>query len=373
MRSGNLPVLPGYVAADAAEVAVAVAALGGGPVVVKAQVPAGGRGKAGGVKVAADAEQAVAAASAILKLTIGGFPVQQVLVERAVNIAAEFYFSLVLDRTSGCTLLVLSGAGGMEIEETAARDPAKVVRLAVDAALGVRDFLVQKAAFAAGLPPAALGALKRLAATAYRLYQQYDAVLLEINPLVLTSEGNLLVLDAKMEIDDNALFRQPEFAAFPATATEHPLEQAARGAGLAYVKLAGDVGVIGNGAGLVMATLDMIKGCGGRPANFLDIGGGARADVVRKALNLVLADTDVRSVLINVFGGITRCDEVARGLLAVAGEAPAVRVPVVVRLAGTRAEEGWALLAGSAWATATSLLEAAEKAVAAAAEGGAAR
>lgn len=335
----------------------------GGRVAVKAQVPIGGRGKAGGIRLAADPDEAFEAASRLLGHRVRDYEVKQVLVEEAVDIAAEWYLSVSLDRARGRMVFIFSTAGGVDIEAVAETAPERVAKEWVDPCLGVTDFQLRRLFYRGGAPPPARAALARFARALYRLAEGKDAQLVEVNPLALTRKGDLVALDGKVEVDDNALFRHPELAAMRQETADHPLELEARRQGLAYVKLNGTVGIIGNGAGLVMATLDMVKREGGAPANFLDIGGGARAEVVEKALRVVLADADVRSVLINVFGGITRCDEVARGLLQVLDALGGAPVPVVVRLAGTREEEGRALLAGSPVKAATSFQEAARLAV----------
>lgn len=339
----QIPVPPGRPAASAAEALQAAAALSL-PVAVKAQVPVGGRGKAGGIAVAATADEVRREAERILSMRIKGFPVRRVLVEKAQHIQAEYYFSVMLDRSRRGLLAMASAAGGMDIEEVAASEPEKVAKLWLDARFPVADFQLRQLFYAAGFAAAQQRELLRVMRQVHQALMQSDALLVEINPLAITAEGQVLALDAKVEIDDNALFRHPDLAALERLDEgEHPLERRARQEGLAYVKLDGNIGVIGNGAGLVMASLDTLRQQGGRPANFCDLGGGARAEVVEKALALVLSDPDVQCVLINIFGGITRCDEVARGLANVLPRLGG-RVPVVVRLAGTRHQEGLAVL-----------------------------
>jgi len=360
----GIPVPTGRVA-ETPEEARAIAQEIGGRVVVKAQVPIGGRGKAGGIQLADDAEGAYQQASRILGMDVRGYTVERVLVEQAADIVQEFYFGITVDRDRQANVVILSAAGGMDIEEIAEKHPEKVAKLWLNAGLGLRDFHIRQLAAQAGVPWDLLKQLAPIMRTAYDILRSHDATLVEINPLARLGDGRLVALDGKMEIDDNALFRHQALAAMKEDEGDHPLELEARSRGLAYVKRDGSVGVIGNGAGLVMTTLDMIQRSGGKAANFLDIGGGARAEVVRNALEVVLSDPDVKSVLINVFGGITRCDEVARGLLDVM-RSMGVKVPVVVRLVGTREEEGRQLLEGTELTPAATFQEAAQKAVAAA-------
>jgi len=360
----GLPVPRGRLAATPEEAREAAAALGG-RVVVKAQVPIGGRGKAGGIQLADDPQSAYEKAQRILGMDLRGFKVEQVLVEEAAPIRQEFYLSIVADRDRQANVVIFCAEGGVDIEEVAARTPEKVIKHWIDAAVGLRGYHVRDLAFRAGVHSDIVKQLVPIAQALYRIVREKDALLAEINPLALLEDGRLVALDGKMQIDDNALFRQPALAELKRAAGEHPLEKEAARRGLAYVKLDGHVGVIGNGAGLVMATLDMIQRSGGKAANFLDIGGGAKAEVVRNALELVLMDPNVKSVLINVFGGITRGDEVARGLLEAINSLE-IRVPIVVRLAGTNAEEGLALLQGTPLTPADTFEEAARKAVEAA-------
>lgn len=337
----------------------------GGRIVVKAQVPIGGRGKAGGIQLADDPQGAYEQAQRILGMDLRGFTVNQVLVEEAANIKQEFYVSITTDRDRQANIVIFSTEGGVDIEEVAERTPEKVIKLWIDSGLGLRNYHIRELGFRAGVEPEVLQQLVPILNTMYDIMRKKDALLVEINPLALLEDGRIVALDGKMQIDDNALFRQPAIAADKREEGEHPLEKEAERRGLAYVKLDGHVGVIGNGAGLVMTTLDMIQRSGGKAANFLDIGGGARAEVVRNALELVLSDPDVKSVLINVFGGITRGDEVARGLLDAISNLE-IRVPIVVRLAGTNAEEGLELLQGTPLTPADTFEEAARKAVEAA-------
>ncbi len=359
----GIPTLKGQVAETPDAVRAAAEALGG-RVVVKAQVPIGGRGKAGGIAVVNGPDEAAKEGERILNMTIHGYPVHRVLVEQAADIAAEYYLGVTVDRASQAIVIILSAAGGVDIEEIAATQPEKIAKATIDASIGLRDFHIRGLMAQGGVPAEHVRAMTQIIRTMYRIAKERDAMLVEINPCAALADGSIVALDGKVEIDENAHYRQTDLVEKQVPEAEHPLEREAAEKGLAYVKLDGYVGIIGNGAGLVMTTLDMIERSGGKPANFLDIGGGAKAEVVRNALNIVLADPDVKSVLINVFGGITRGDEVAKGLLA-AFEEVDVRVPVVVRLAGTRAEEGRQLLAGhDALIPAATFQEAAEKAVA---------
>ncbi|MEU6468041.1 ADP-forming succinate--CoA ligase subunit beta [Streptomyces massasporeus] len=314
----------------------------GGRVVVKAQVKTGGRGKAGGVKLVADPAAAELTARQILGMDIKGHTVGKIMLAQPVDIENEFYVSYVLDRAAGGFLAIASAEGGMEIEEVAATRPEAVARIPVDPAEGVTSARATEIADAAGLPPQAVDVLVRL----WEVLVREDAVLVEVNPLVRTKEGRILALDGKVTLDDNARFRQARWGADDA---EHddPLEAAAAAKGLNYVKLDGEVGIIGNGAGLVMSTLDVVAGCGARPANFLDIGGGASAQVMADGLSVILSDPAVKSVFVNVFGGITACDAVADGIVR-ALETVRLTKPLVVRLDGNNAARGRAILDGHA-------------------------
>ena len=358
----GVPVPPGEVA-ERVEEAVAIAERIGPPVAIKAQVLVGGRGKAGGIRVASTLEEVPQVAGQILGMNLKGLMVQKVLVEKALDIQAEYYIGLTLDRASQRNVLMVCTEGGVDIEEVAARSPEKIAKVFVDPAYGLFEFQMRLACYRAGLPRSLTRAAVGLIHALYRTYVEVDATLAEINPLVLTAEGQLVAADAKILIDDNALFRHPELAQWQEESEEDPLEAEAHRRGLQYVHLGGNIGVIGNGAGLTMATIDEVKRAGGQPANFLDIGGGARAEVVKKALEMVLLDPQVKGVLINIFGGITRCDEVARGILAAISEMD-VRVPIVVRLTGTNEEEGRRLLEGSPLTPAATMQEAAAKIVA---------
>ncbi|AXE89942.1 ADP-forming succinate--CoA ligase subunit beta [Streptomyces sp. Go-475] len=310
----------------------------GGRVVVKAQVKTGGRGKAGGVKVAADPAAAELTARQILGMDIKGHTVGTVMLAQPVDIDTEFYVSYVLDRTAGRFLAIASAEGGMDIEEVAATRPEAVARIPVDPAEGVTSAKAGEIAEAAGLPPQTVDVLVRL----WEVLVREDALLVEVNPLVRTRQGRILALDGKVTLDDNARFRQTRWGADD---VEHDdsLEAAAAAKGLNYVKLDGEVGIIGNGAGLVMSTLDVVAGCGARPANFLDIGGGASAQIMADGLSVILSDPDVKSVFVNVFGGITACDAVADGIVQ-ALDSVRLTKPLVVRLDGNNAARGRAVL-----------------------------
>ncbi len=365
----GIPVPQGEVATTPAE-ARAIAEQIGQPVVVKSQVLVGGRGKAGGIKLAKTPAEAAEAASRILGMTIKGLQVKKVLVDPAADIKKELYLGFVLDRARRRVVLMASSEGGVDIEEVAARAPEKILTVAVDPCLGLKEYQARDLGLGIGLPKEQLGAFAKICQGLYDCYMGCDASLAEINPLSLLGDGTLKALDGKMVLDDSALFRHPELAAMRDEDDETPEERAARLNGLSYVKLDGQIGCMVNGAGLAMATMDIIKFYGGSPANFLDVGGGAKSDKVAAALRIILSDPNVKAVLFNIFGGITRCDEVARGILQALEEVPTT-VPMVVRLVGTNYEEGRAILAEAKMATAETLAEAAQKAVAAAAERGA--
>jgi succinyl-CoA synthetase beta subunit len=314
---------------------------------VKAQVLVGGRGKAGGIKYAGTAAEAEAHARAILGMDIKGHTVRRVWIERASDIEREYYFSITFDRGAKRPLLMLTTAGGMEIEDVAAETPERIARLHVDPLTGFQPFHARRLCFGAGIPAAEIRQASDIMTRAYRAFVETDAMLVEINPLIVTPEGELRALDAKYTVDDNALYKHPDIAAMRDLDALDEQERMARERGVTYVKLDGTVGILGNGAGLVMSTLDVVAGAGGTPANFLDVGGGAQADEIVTAMEVLLSDAKVRAVLFNVFGGITRCDEVARGVLT-ALERLEVRVPIVVRLDGTNDVEGRRILAEAA-------------------------
>ena len=345
--------------------AVAAADRIGYPVAIKAQVQVGGRGKAGGIKLANNSDEARTHAGNILGMDIKGHVVRIVWIEKAAEIAEEYYASFTLDRAAKMHLGMVSARGGIDIEQVAEEDPDAIMKVHVDPILGLEDFLARRLVFGAKLNPAARkGAIEVLKAL-YRAFVETDADLVEVNPLILTKDGEVVALDAKVSLDDNASFRHPDFEAFRSLEHMDPRERAAREKGLNYIGLDGEVGIIGNGAGLVMSTLDVVSQAGGKAANFLDVGGGAGADTIANALEVITADPNVRSVLINIFGGITRCDLVAQGIID-GFAAIDVTVPVVVRLDGTSAEEGRAILAANpkdGLVPAATMLEAASRAV----------
>ncbi|HEX5313969.1 MAG TPA: ADP-forming succinate--CoA ligase subunit beta [Gammaproteobacteria bacterium] len=373
----DIPVPEGRVAASAAEAEAAARTLGGALWVVKAQVHAGGRGKAGGVKLCRSPEEAGAAAEAMLGTRLAthqtagaGLPIERVWVERGSKIARELYLSLLVDRGRERFVFIASAAGGMEIEEVAAKTPEKIATVAVSPAAGFSGFEARRLAFALGLDAAQRRPFAKLARSLYALALARDASLVEINPLIVTEDGALVALDAKLNIDDNALFRQEELAAMRDPSQEDPAEAEAGEHGLNYVALDGDIACMVNGAGLAMATMDLIQLAGGEPANFLDVGGGATTERVSAAFRLILANPKVRAILVNIFGGIVRCDIIAEGIIA-AVKGVGVAVPVVVRLEGTKAEEGRRLLAESGFgiSAAENLADAADKVVAAVRDG----
>ncbi|MFD8758207.1 ADP-forming succinate--CoA ligase subunit beta [Streptomyces mirabilis] len=327
---------------DSPKEARAIARRLGGRVVVKAQVKTGGRGKSGGVALAADPAAAELTARRILGMDIKGHTVGKVMLAQPVDIESEFYVGYVLDRAAGRFLAIASAEGGMDIEEVAASRPEAVARVPVDPAVGVTSAKATEIAEAAGLPPETVDVLVRL----WGVLTREDAVLVEVNPLVRTARGQILALDGKVTLDDNARFRQTRWGEQEAT-HDDPLEAVAAAKGLNYVKLDGEVGIIGNGAGLVMSTLDVVAGCGARPANFLDIGGGASAQIMADGLSVILSDPAVKSVFVNVFGGITACDAVADGIVR-ALETVRLTKPLVVRLDGNNAVRGRAILDGRA-------------------------
>ena len=355
--------------------AVAAAKEIGFPCVIKAQVKIGGRGKAGGIKVATNEEEAREHADAILGMDIRGFTVHELWVEGASEIAAEYYAAVIFDRSAKQPLVMLSTRGGMDIEAVAEEDPGAIATLHVDPLLGFQDFQGRRLAFEAGVDAdlvRPIGAfLKRLYAT----FVAEEATLVEVNPLIVTPERDVRALDAKVTLDDNALMRHPLNAELRDPSAEDPQEQMAKERGLTYVSLDGDIGILGNGAGLVMSTLDVVAQYGGSPANFLDAGGGSKAEAITSAVEVILSNPNVKAVLFNIFGGITRCDEVARGLVEAFNQI-SPSVPFVVRLDGTNDVEGRQILADAALPnvyTASTMNEAAEKVVELAATAGAAR
>ncbi|MCB9132235.1 MAG: ADP-forming succinate--CoA ligase subunit beta [Anaerolineales bacterium] len=358
----GIPIPNGDVASTPVE-AREVAKVLGGPVVVKAQVLVGGRGKAGGIKVAQTPDEAEEKADAILGMDIKGLTVGKVLVDQAADIRDEIYLGLTIDRARRRVVMMGSSEGGVDIEEVAATMPEKIIKIAIDPFIGFRSYQALELALELGIPTELTRSFTQIASGLYDAFMASDASLAEINPLVVTGDGKLLAVDGKMVIDDNALFRQSMLAEMRDIVDEDPYEAEARRYGLSYVKLDGEIGCMVNGAGLSMATMDMIKLFGGSPANFLDVGGGATSDRVAAALRIILSDSNVKAVLFNIFGGITRCDEVARGILVALDELK-TPVPMVVRLVGTNEEEGRAILADAKMETAATLAEAARKAVA---------
>jgi len=343
----------------------------GGRVVVKAQIHAGGRGKGGGVKLATDPEQAHDLARKILGMTLvtpqtgpAGRLVQKILVEEALDIARELYLSVTLDRSRGLPVVMASLSGGMEIEEVAAKDASAIVREAIDPSTGMFPFQARKLAFALGLSGESFQGGVALMQALFRAYVETDASLAEINPLLVTRQGAVLALDAKMTFDDNALFRHPDIKEMRDLAEEDPLEVEASRFGLNYIKLDGNVGCMVNGAGLAMGTMDLVKLAGGEPANFLDVGGGANEEQVKNAFRIILSDKNVKGVLINIFGGIMRCDIIAKGVVAAVTEM-GLSIPIVVRLEGTNVDEGKAILreSGLKITPADGLADAAQKVV----------
>ncbi len=360
----GVPIPPGRVAATAAEAGQIAEELGG-RVVVKSQVLVGGRGKAGGVKLANSPEEAEELAAKILSMEIKGLPVRKVLIDKAANIETEIYLGITNDRAARKPVIMASAAGGVDIEEVARETPEKIIKVHIDPLLGLQGYQTRDLAAGIDLPKEHWRAFGKICTGLWEAYYHSDATLAEINPLVITAEGELLAVDGKMLIDDNGLFRHPDLAEMRDLDVEAPTEVEARKYGLSFIKLDGNIGCMVNGAGLAMATMDITKLFGGLPANFLDIGGGANADKVAAAFRLILSDPKVEAVLINIFGGITRGDEVARGILAAIDEVKP-EVPMVVRLVGTNAEEGRQLLADADMITAETLADAAQKAVAAA-------
>lgn len=349
----GIPVPQGQSFSDLEEVRSFARGLSSLPCVVKAQIHAGGRGKAGGVKLARTADQVVEHAQTILGKTLvthqtgpEGKEVRRLLIEEGVEIEREIYLSLLQDRSSASPVVVASSAGGMEIEEVAAKSPEVIYKIQIDPALGIQAFHGRILAFKLGLPKELIGAFGSLLAKLYRLFDEKGVVMLEINPLVMTKDHRLVALDGKVVFDDNALFRHEEIRALRDLSEEEPMEIEASKHNLNYVKLDGHIGCMVNGAGLAMATMDIIQVAGGRPANFLDVGGTATKETVKHGFQILLSDPNVKGLFVNIFGGIVRCERIAGGILDAAQEAQ-VRVPLVVRLEGTNAEEGRKMLEGS--------------------------
>jgi len=349
-RKYNVPTPRGGVAFSAKEARKVAEELGGNLWVVKAQIHAGGRGKAGGVKLARSLEEVEKIASEMLGMTLvthqtgpEGKVVQKVYVEEGADIKDEFYLGMVLDRALEMPVMMASSEGGMEIEEVAEKSPEKIIKVAIDPTIGFQPFHARKLAFGLGLSKEDQKEFIKFASALYKVYMDNDAEMIEINPLIKTGDGKFLALDAKMGFDDNALYRHPDIAEMRDLSEEEPTEIEAKKYGLSYVKLDGNVGCMVNGAGLAMATMDIIKHEGGEPANFLDVGGGANPDTVAKGFEIILSDKNVKSIFVNIFGGIVRCDRIANGILQ-ATQKVEVNVPVIVRLDGTNAEEAAEIL-----------------------------
>jgi succinyl-CoA synthetase beta subunit len=342
-RKHGVPTPEGRHAATVEEAVEAAEALGY-PVVVKAQVQIGGRGKAGGIKLAKDRAEAEAHAGAILGMDIRGFTVHDLYVEKASEIDEEYYAAIVFDRAAKKPMAMLSRMGGMDVEEVAETDPEAMRMLHVDPLIGFQDFHGRRLAFEAGIAADVIRPVGAMLGKLYDVFEREDATLVEVNPLLITKDREVVALDAKVTIDGSALYRHPDVAEMRDASAEDPQERMAKDRGLTYVKLDGNVGILGNGAGLVMSTLDVVAQAGGKPANFLDAGGGSKAEAITSAVEVILSDDKVTAVLFNIFGGITRCDEVARGLIE-AFEQIEPDVPFVVRLDGTNDKEGRALLA----------------------------
>jgi succinyl-CoA synthetase beta subunit len=366
-RNYGIPIPPGEVATTPEE-AESIARKFGTTVVVKAQVHAGGRGKAGGVKLAKTPAEAKSIAAQILKLTIKDLPVQKVLVTPAADIASEAYVGIIVDRASKRPVLISSPAGGIDIEEVAAKTPDKILRHAVDPRYGLQTFEAMQAAFFLYSDIKQVRAAARILQQLYRAFSENGGSLAEINPLVTTPGGDLVALDAKMVIDDNELERRPDIAALRDESAEDPSEVEAREASLTFIKLHGNVGCVVNGAGLAMATMDLVKYYGGEPANFLDIGGSSNPEKVIAALRIITEDCDVKAILFNIFGGITRTDDVANGIVTAIKRNP-LKVPLVIRLTGTNEEIAVKILEEHGLSAMTDMDEAVKKAVALATRG----
>jgi succinyl-CoA synthetase beta subunit len=361
LREHGVPVPPGQMAATPEEAVRACHRLKF-PVVIKAQVHVGGRGKAGGVKLAKSEKEVREAADKIIGMDIKGCRVNQVLVEEAADIQTEIYIGFTIDRAAKRPVLIASAAGGVEIETVAAETPEKILTLVIEPSLGLCDFQVRRAAHFLALPKTAMKGFGQILRALYEAFRGTDASLAEINPLVITGAGEVIACDAKMNFDDNALYRHPEIAALRDDREEEPLEVEARRAKVNYVKLDGKIGCIVNGAGLAMATMDVVKHFGGEPANFLDIGGGAKADQVTEALRIVTSDPSVKTILFNIFGGIVRCDRVAEGILE-AKRRLSLDLPIVLRLVGTNEDKAREMLAGTDLIPCETMSEVAQRAV----------
>ena len=361
LRAEGVPIPPGEVASTPEE-AAAIATQYGGTVVIKAQVHAGGRGKAGGVKLAKSPEEAREIATRILALHIKGLPVQRVLVTPAADIASEAYVGIILDRASKKPVFMVSPAGGIDIEEVAAKTPEKILKLPVDARYGLLPYEASRLGFFLFADVKKVRAAAKIMQSLFTAFMKYGCSLAEINPLVVTPAGDVVALDAKMVIDDNELDRRPEIAALRDESAEAPSEVQARNANLTFIKLDGDVGCVVNGAGLAMATMDLVKYYGGEPANFLDIGGSSNPEKVVNALKIITADPNVKAILFNIFGGITRTDDVANGIVT-ATKANPLKVPLVIRLTGTNEEIAMKILHENGLSASSDMDEAVQRAV----------
>ncbi|NMC28530.1 MAG: ADP-forming succinate--CoA ligase subunit beta [Pelolinea sp.] len=357
----EIPIPRGQVALNASFVRQIAEDLGD-KVVVKAQVLVGGRGKAGGIRLADDPDEAEDIATEMMGMEINGFPVHKVLVEEAVDIKKELYLSIGTDRTNASPVIIASEYGGIDIEDAAEEAPEKITRILIDPLIGLCDFQIRRLAVSIDLPRKHWKKFTQIANALWQIYKN-DASLVEINPLVISEQNGLVALDGKMTIDDNALFRHPELADLRDLDMENSFEVEAQKYGITYVHMTGNIGCLVNGAGLAMATMDILKLKGGEPANFLDIGGGASAEKVSSALHILFSDPQVKAVLVNIFGGITRCDEIARGITMALSEHNHIKIPLVVRLIGTNAEEGYKILEKQNLPVAHTFSEAAEKAI----------
>jgi succinyl-CoA synthetase beta subunit len=360
----GITVPKGVMITSAADAEAAAAKVGTAKVVVKSQVLVGGRGKAGGVKVV-DAANVKAMAEQILGMDIKGLTVKKVLIDPAIDIKEEYYASFTLDRSAKRHVLIISAAGGVDIEEVAEKTPEKVIRLHIDPLIGLKAFDLRYAVKAAGFPTEMHAATIDILTKLYKLYVECDCNLAEINPLVRTGAGEVIAADAKVDIDDNADFRHPDFEAYRDLDEENPNELKAKAAGLSYIQLEGDIGCVVNGAGLAMATMDMVKHFGGQPANFLDIGGSSNPQKVTTAMEILQSIPELKAILFNIFGGITRCDDVAKGLVTALQASPS-RVPIVIRLTGTNEAEGRKILEDAGMVARSIMAEAVQEAIKAA-------
>lgn len=357
----GIPTPKGRVAGTAGEARQICEELGGN-VIIKSQVLVGGRGKAGGIRLAKSPEEAQELATTILGMEIKGLPVRKVLVDEAVSIVKEFYIGIVNDRNEQKPVLMASGSGGMDIEEVALKTPEKITKAYIDPILGLKDFQLRDTAIGIDLPRSLWKSFVEIGQALWKVYSDCDATLVEINPMVISSENRLIALDAKIIIDDNALFRHNDLAELRDLDVEDPSETEAKKFEVSFIKMQGNIGCMVNGAGLAMATMDILNLYGGEAANFLDIGGGASAEKVAASLRIILSDPNVKAILINIFGGITRCDVVAKGIITAVSEVN-VQIPVVIRLVGTNEEEGKQLLKNTNFISANTLVQAAEFAV----------